>query len=163
MTAMSGENKVTVRVEVVIEGAGDAARVTTVERPTFAPHAGGLVKPLLIITPTPSSNVPVYIIGGKNCIEATGTSPVVMGSYALKVWAMAYPSPYVDPRQSGLSSPPYGAVSDTPTGSGGWSFTRAKGNAVPGAGLGGPSGAPNSTLVVWYDFGGSTPLSVVDL
>lgn len=156
----SGEGKVIVRVEVVIEGLGAAAKVTTSEA-AYAAALGpprrtlperDLIKPLAIDSFPP--NVPVYIIDGQNCIEASGTSPLVGGAYAQMVQAIAYPKPDVTPP----ATPPAGAVTDMPAGNKNWSFTRVKGNPVPGATydniLDGPD---NSTFAVWYFYNSSSP------
>jgi hypothetical protein len=158
MTTPSG-GKVIVRVEVVVEGVSAAAKATTseavlpiaVEPPRQSLTDSGLMKPQLI--PPFPANVPVFIISGQNCIEASGTSPLKGGAYAQVVKAIAYPMPDVTPP----STPPAGAVVDTPAGNQNWSFTRAKNNPVPGATydniLNGPN---NSSLAVWYFYGGST-------
>ncbi len=149
-----GEGKVTVRVEVVVEGAGGAPVRTVVEvtQPT-----GPIIKQAQIDSPRPApADTPVYSVNGNRVIEASGTSPQVGGSFPQKVWALAFCGLTVTPQQ--FPTPPQGAVSDTPLSDGSYSFTRAKGNAVPGAccdGTPGSSGAPNnSTLIVWFDFGG---------
>jgi hypothetical protein len=159
------ESRVTVRVEVVVEGAGEAPRVTTIA----VPSPGQSVRPRLpleIHRPVPSSlgvpaNTPVFAFGGKSCIDANGTAWTVFGSFPGKVWAKVYPDPNLNPNQSGFAVPPGDAVCDTPLGDGSWSFTQAKGNPVPGAVCDGISGGPNNcTLVVWYDFGSGIPCSI---
>jgi len=151
--------KVIVRVEVVIEGLGIPAKVTTsetaqpmaVEPPRQPLTERDSIKPLAI-DPL-SANVPVAcVIGGQNCMEASGTSLLLGGTYAQVVKAMAYPTPnYPVP-----ATPPAGAATDTPAGNQNWSFTCAKGNAVPGGKFDNILNGPvNSTLVVWYFFSGS--------
>ncbi|HWG45493.1 MAG TPA: hypothetical protein VN688_22205 [Gemmataceae bacterium] len=155
----SSDRKVTVRVEVVIEGGGEAPKVTTFGPSTTPLMVGSFVKPYQIIYPKPSmTDTTVYVLGGQNYIEANGISPAMGGSYAQKVWAKAYPRPDASPDQSGLGMPPMDAVSDTPAGDGSWSFTRAKNNPVSACAADNKPGGPdNSTLIVWYQFGGSYP------
>jgi hypothetical protein len=121
---MSNENKVTVRVEVVVETAGQPSKMTA---ELFPPFRG-------ITSPTPSpANTTVYLTGSQYSIAASGGSPVVMGSYAKVVKAMAYPRPDATPQQSGLGSPPSTAVTGTLLDGGRWSFSQANNNLVPGA------------------------------
>jgi hypothetical protein len=148
--AGSGDNKVTVRVEVVVEGAGPVPVLTTVERPCDRK------RPYDIITPqTHPSDTTVTPRGSLNYVSASGHSALVSGNYAKIVWAMAYPDPTVQSAQH--LAPPDGAPHDTPsTDDGSWSFTQAKGNLVPGAKADNiVQGADNSTLLVWYDFDGT--------
>jgi hypothetical protein len=160
------ESRVTVRVEVVVEGPGHEPRVTTFAEP--GPHAERkrFFTPFRIIFPTPStlslpSNTPVFPFGGKQCIEASGTALTHQGSFPGRVRAKAYPDPNLDPTGSGFQVPPSDAATDVPLSDGSWSFTQAKGNPVPGAACDGVSGGPNnSTLVVWYDFGSGVPCSI---
>lgn len=150
---MSAENKVTVRVEVVIEGAGESARVTTTGQRSREDRTAGYKQQYKIDYPLPNANASVTVVGGKNCISAGGSSPVMGSSYAHTVWAIAYPT-----AGAGVpDQPPAGAVSDAPGGDGSWSFNVAKGNAVPGAATNGGMGVNNSTLAVWYEFNGAYP------
>jgi hypothetical protein len=154
-----GETRVTVRVEVVVEGHGEAPSVTTVSAPATTTRKGG-VRPLEIIHPSGSGPVPVFAFGGNLCIEADGTAPTLEGSYPGKVYAKVYPDPNLDCKSSGLAVPPSDAVSDVPNQTDGtWSFTQAKGNPVPGATCAN-SGANNNTLVVWYFYGSGIPCSI---
>jgi hypothetical protein len=144
---MAEPNKVTVRVEVVVEGAG-AAPVVTVqkERPPFR----------AIDSPQPSpADTPVTQVGGVNYIAASGGSQVIANHFPRRVWALAYSNPNEDPLDHPFPDP--GAVSDTPGGGGAWSFSAAKGNLVPGAACDPVSGGPNnSTLIVWFDYGSAS-------
>jgi hypothetical protein len=156
-----GETKVTVRVEVVVEGQGGEPRVTTFTTPA-QPHPRRGIIPLVIVHPAGGDRIPVFPFGGRQCIEANGTAPTLMGSYPGRAWAMVFPDPHLDPlHQSGFSSPPSGAASDVPDPvDGKWSFTQAKGNPVPGAVCNGSGSGNNNTLVVWYDFGSGAPCSI---
>jgi hypothetical protein len=158
MTTSDG-GKVIVRVEVLIEGLGTPGKVTTSEtvypmaleppRHSFTERASirrTAIDPL-------SANVPVAcVINGQSCMEASGTSLLVSGAFAQTVKAMAYSTPDFPPP----ANPPDNAATDLPAGNPNWSFTCAKGNAVPGGkftpDLNGPV---NSTLVVWYFYSGS--------
>lgn len=135
-------NKVTVRVEVVVEGG--AAQVVT---------AGKLPQRrlLTISSPQPSpADTPVTKSGSGNTIAANGGSQVISSHFPRLVWALAYPNPNEGPFDHPIPGP--GAVSDVPGGGGAWSF-----GAVPGAACDPVSGGPNnSTLIVWFDYGTST-------
>jgi hypothetical protein len=161
-----GQNKVSVRVEVIVEGGQDTPVVSAYAEGPCGTTDFGFDRPhgwhhgLQIITPQPTGNTPVRQIGGVNCIESGGGSPVVSGHFASAVLAKAYPSPSVDPLSH--STPDVGAVSTSVSG-GAWSFTFAGGNPVPGAACDATSGGPaNSTIIVWYDFGGSPRLYVTE-
>jgi hypothetical protein len=149
-------SKVTVRVEVVVEGGQAAPVVTTYEGVRPLPRA------LLIERPQPSpADTPVLLAGSMTLIEASGTSQLMLGHLPRLVWAKAFPTVYVDVSQH--QTPDAGAVQDTPLSDGSWSFTQAKGNAVPGAAFDStPHGPNNSTLLVWFDFGGSPPVFSVE-
>lgn len=154
--------KVTVRVDVVVEGGQVQPVQTTVEdsRQQLIRQLARPLVPLIIHYPLPSSsgspnNTTVYPVSGQNYIEANGNCLTMSGSFPSQVWAMAYPNPSINPSMSGYATPTSGAVMDTPT-TGGWSFTRTKGNPIPGATYDSISGGPNnSTVIVWYYFGGS--------
>jgi hypothetical protein len=155
-----GETRVTVHVEVVVEGQGEP-RVTTVTAPSphLLKHA---IKPLLIKVPAGGSSIAVFPFGGNLCIEASGTALTLQGSFPGKVYAKVFPDPNLDPlHASGFATPPADAAVDTPDPSdGSWSFTKAKGNPVPGAVCNGSGSGNNDTLVVWYDFGSGTACSI---
>lgn len=139
---MSSDNKVIVRVEVVIEEAGESARVTSIERSGQAALSHGGLIPLVISNPSPGSNVPVTVNG---CIACNGQSPFKNSAYATTVYAKVYPNPNANPP----ATPPADALSGTPGATGSWSF-----NTVPLASTQGNS--PNSTLAVWYLFADGT-------
>jgi hypothetical protein len=145
VTVGPSQSKVTVRVEVVVEGGQATPLVKT------------FLKERNVQYPQPSpADTPVRQSGGVNYINAGGGSTVVLGHYPSVVYAMAYPNTTTDPNDPANATPPAGAVSDNTLADGTWSFTQAKGNQVPGAKCDGTSGAPNnSTLLVWYDYGGS--------
>jgi hypothetical protein len=151
-----GETKVTVRVEVVVEGYGEEPHVTTVTEP-FGRTPRRRFKVMEILNPGGGSLVPVFPYNGQMCIEADGECLTSSsGSFPGRVRAMVFPGP----NPSGLpSSPPPGAASDVPTLDGKWSFKQSKGNPVPGATCGGSGSGNNNTLVVWYDFGSGIPYS----
>jgi hypothetical protein len=154
-----GETKVTVRVEVVVEGLGEPR--VTVAAPEPPPRKA--IKPLLIKVPAGGSSIPVFPFGGQQCIEANGTAVTDgQGSFPGKVFAKVFSDPNLDPlHTSGFATPPPGAASDTPDPvNGTWSFTKAKGNPVPGAVCNGSGSGNNNTLVVWYDFGSGTACSI---
>jgi hypothetical protein len=155
-----GETRVTVHVEVVVEGQGEP-RVTTVAAPTPAPPRRA-VRRLEIKHPPSGGSLPVFPFGGQQCIEADGTAPTLQGSFPGKVYAKVFPDPNLDPlHTSGFATPPSDAAVDTPDPSdGSWSFTQAKGNPVPGAVCNGSGSGNNNTLVVWYDFGSGTACSI---
>jgi hypothetical protein len=149
MTTSDG-GKVIVRVEVVVEGLSEPAKATASKPPRQSLSGRASIEPLAI-DPFPD-NVPGYLIGGVYCMEASGTSPLSGGQYAQVVKAMAYPTPNYTPP----ATPPGNAATDTPAGNMNWSFTCAKGNPVPGGKFDNILNGPvNSTLVVWYFYGGS--------
>jgi hypothetical protein len=105
----------------------------------------------------------VYTLNGSHVIEACGTCPPRSGSGSMpsRVWARAYPDPTVAAAASGGASgyaaPPSGAVSVVPDSSGNWSFLRSAGKAIAESAYNtSPPGANNSSLVVWYQYGGSS-------
>ena len=138
-------NKVTVRVEVVVEGAAGAPAVT-VQKGTQGkrkPPFRAIVSP----QPYPPSKTPVTQSGGVNYVGANGGSQVINGQFPRRVCALAFPSPSEDPFD--YPSPPPGAVCVTPGADGSWSF-----GAVPGAACdNNPYPTNNSTLIVWFDYG----------
>jgi hypothetical protein len=155
-----GETKVTVRVDVVVEGQGEPRVTAFATPPTY--RAKQAFKPLAIIHPAGGGSIPVFPFGGQQCIEADGTAPTLQGSFPGRVYAKVFPDPTLDPQHaSGFATPPSDAASDTPDPSdGSWSFTRGKGNPVPGATCNGSGSGNNNTLVVWYDFGSGTQDSI---
>lgn len=142
-------NKMTVRVEVTVEGGAGGAQVETF-RKQF------LQRSLNIDYPLPSPNdTPVTQVGGVNYIPARGGCQVLGSSFAQRVCALAYPNPDEDPADH-LSIDP-AAVCTTPGGGGGWSLS-----AVPGAACDPVAGGPNnSTLIVWFDYGTLTSPEVI--
>ncbi|HEX5273412.1 MAG TPA: hypothetical protein VFW33_23105 [Gemmataceae bacterium] len=154
----TGETRVTVRVEVVVEGGGREPRVTTWAGPFHAPSPGR-PRAQEIINPSGGDPVPVFACAGGLCIDANGTAPTSsQGYFPIRVCAIVFPTP----SPTIPSSPPGGAVCITPNATDGtWAFSQAQGNPVPGATCAPPSGSGcNNTLVVWYDFGGGIPLSI---
>jgi hypothetical protein len=148
-----GDSKVTVRVEVTVEGASAGPVKTTVEvtHPVGPDHDhfGVIVKP----EPSPS-DTPVFVIASQRCIESQGTSQQVQGHFPDKAFAMAFCGAAVDPAK--FPTPVSGSASaDVDPSLGTWSFTVAKNNAVPGADCcdGNAHGPNNSTLIVWFRFG----------
>jgi hypothetical protein len=146
----SRQNRVTVRVEVVVDGA-----TTTVQ----AGHINHR-----IYTPKPSlqtPNTPVRIAGGLKYVESTGQKLSTNGDPAFVVRAQAYPSVLTDVlTNAAYDTPPVGAATDIPLDDGSWSFTVAKSNDVPGAACDDVDGGPdNSTIIVWYAFPGQTAYS----
>ena len=134
-------NRVTVRIEVVIEGTGEVSRRTTVEEPSRASMTADRIRPLEIVLPVPASSgvpadTPVYVISGRNCVEASGYVLTLMGSNPARVWAMAFPSPTIDPTHSGFGTPPPGACVGHSLG--GWIvvFLPSKGQSGARSGLG---------------------------
>lgn len=122
----SGQDRVTVRVEVVVEGGRSS---------TIALQSGERRTRLLdYITypqPSPSNTTVVRQSSGVYYIEAWGESPTNNGSLPSKVWALAYNTPGVSTLKH--TTPDTGAVSTTPTLSGHWSFLNSDSNPVPGA------------------------------
>src|SRR5207248_722924 len=101
----AGQGKVTVRVEVVIEG------LQTGATPVVVAAGGQRAVERRIDRPQPSpQDTPVFRFGGVNCIEASGGSAPVGGHMPVAVWARAYPSPTIDPTQSQFAQPPSDAV-----------------------------------------------------
>jgi hypothetical protein len=151
--------KMSVRIDIEFAGAGSAPKIIKLSDglPTITPS------PDIITDPGPSlmmqsTDYTVTVVSGVNYISANGKSPVVGGQYANLAMAMAYPNPNLNPAQYQYANPPSGAVSDTPLGDGTWSFTATKYNLVPGSGADSiVGGANNSTLIVWYSYGGSPP------
>ncbi len=154
--------KVSVHVEVVIDGQTVHPVVTTVKQQQMQ-RARPRLQVMIIDNPSPSTNTPatdfpVYPQSAQNVVESNGECLTMDGSFPGMVYARAYPDPALDTSGSGFDAPPSNAVSDIPLNNGAWSFTRSKGNPIPNpAGDNTPSGANNSTLVVWYDFGTTTP------
>ncbi|HEY7313849.1 MAG TPA: hypothetical protein VH643_31150 [Gemmataceae bacterium] len=155
-----GQDKVTVRVEVVIEG----GRTSSVEMRSSGRLKGtyGYIK-----YPTSASdNTPIVRqTGGKNYIEAYGDSPMYYGAYPSRVWALAYPTKDVDP--AAHPKPDGDALStfiDKSTGN--WSFLlrQSQNNPVPNANCCATpcplEGDDNSTLLVWWDCSTSSSMDI---
>ncbi|MGH7174477.1 MAG: hypothetical protein ACRELG_29780 [Gemmataceae bacterium] len=148
------QNKVTVRVEVVVEGGG-ASTVMMSPPARQLSHYDFISIP----QPAPTSTPIVSQSAGVNYIEATGTSPLSSdGSPPNKVWALAYPNPNVT--TTGHKTPDFagGAVSMKPDpDTWYWHFLQSDdNNVVPGAFCAGspcpPDGDDNSTLLVWWEY-----------
>lgn len=147
----SGPDKVSVRVEVVVEG----GKATSVETQT----QDKAVLALSYITfPQPCPPKDTWIVqqsNGTNYIQAWGGSPTINNKLPSKVWALAYSMPGVSTLTH--PTPDNGAISVTPTENGQWSFMQTENNPVPGANCDGNAcgsgGANNSTLIVWWDYG----------
>jgi len=151
----SGQDRVTVRVEVVVEGGRTSSIQTQSGEERLLPF-GNITFP----QPCPPSDTPIVRqSSGVNYIEAWGDSPTISGKLPRKVWALAYSVTGVS--TSMHPAPETGAVSTTPTANGHWSFLQADNNPVPGAACEGTPcssvGRNNSTLLVWWDYG--TPSS----
>lgn len=146
----SGQDKVTVRVEVVIE----AGQASSVEAHSLA---GPIHRSDDITAPQPCPrDTPIVLqMGGKNYIEAWGGSPTINGKLPWKVWALAYPMTGVSTAMH--PKPDTGAISTTPTATGQWSFLKADNKAVPNANCDktpcSSGGSNNSTLLIWWDYG----------
>ncbi len=137
-------NKVTVRVEVVVEGAGGAPEVTV--RELKKGRRKRFFEAILSPQPFPS-RTPVTQSGGVNFIAANGNSPVANGELPQQVCVLAFPDPNEDPLD--YPFPPPGAVCGAPRSDGSWSFSR-----VPGAACDNSSyPRNNSTLIVWFGYG----------
>jgi hypothetical protein len=150
------QNKVTVRVEVVVEGGGVPTVVTSPSAHLLPPYD-------FISFPqsAPTSTPIIRQSGGMNYIEAGGTSPRSNSNYPNKVWALAYSNPNVT--TAGHQTPDIagGAVNTTPDPSTGyWSFLQSNNNAVPGAFCAGspcpPDGDDNSSLLIWWEYDSSS-------
>jgi hypothetical protein len=155
------DNKVNVHVEVLVSGAGATPVRTTVN--VECPARSVIKSFRQIDKPQPSpANTPLCKVGPNLCVEASGKSDQVSGSFATTVFALAFCGTDVTTQQ--FPQPPLGVVSDIPDpDTGAWSFNVAKGNAVPGACCDGISGGPNnSTLIVWYQFDDDPPTFSAD-
>lgn len=143
----SRQDRLTVRVEVVVEG----GRSTTIATP-FA-EGRAWYGHFITYPYSYSSNTPVVCQrSGVYYIEAWGESPSDHPLPA-KVWAYAY-------QPAGVSTtahpdPDPKAVWTKPTSTGHWSFHLSDNNPVPGAANpeSASGGSNNSTLLVWWDDG----------
>jgi hypothetical protein len=142
------DHRVTVRVEVIVDGAA-----------TGGPSGYHKLEKTDVPTPSPS-NTPVRQANGINYITATGNL-TLNGNAAWVVRAKAYPDPTLDPTLAQYKNPPADAVVDIPLSDGSWSCTEPKNNQVPGAACDSISGGPNnSTLLVWYGFPGQMDFKI---
>ena len=159
-----GEDKVTVRVEVVVEGGRasvEAGKPTSVETKAIESHH----LPLSSIThpsPCPTDTPIVRQTDGVKYIEAWGDAQSMNGKYPWKVWALAYPMTGVTTAMHPTPDMANGAVSTGCSAiNGHWAFLLVNNNPVPGANCDGTpcasGGSNNSTFLVWYDYG--TPSS----
>ena len=154
--------KVTVRVDVVVEGGTAQPVVRTIET-----HPNPAGKPRLTFlrvdipsasTLSPETDYPLYSASGGYLLEASGECLTNGGSFPGLVFAKAYPDPNLDPNNAAYDAPPSDAAVTCPLGNGNWSFSRSQGNSIPGAVPDNvPSGANNNTLIVWFDFGNTNP------
>jgi hypothetical protein len=149
--AQSSDSKVTVRVEVIVDG---------VREKSEGHEPGPRVKPFQITSPTPGTDTPVrQAAGGINFISAKGQKLSPSNKPARVVWARVYPAP----NQPQGQRPDCGAISfcPDPAGDGSWFFDAAHGNELPGATCdavpAAMGGRDNNTLQVWYDYDDSTP------
>jgi hypothetical protein len=143
------QTKVIVRVEVVIDGHEPIVRIT--------PQEPGPIRCWVIDFPPPGQPVLVFPSGtGQFLTSANGTAPPRSGSFPQKVWARAYPS-IVDPFDDQFDFPPSNAILTVPNPyNGDWAY----GPVIPNcAAAMSPSGPSNTTLIVWYQYAGSSVFS----
>jgi hypothetical protein len=140
--AQPGDGSVTVRVEVTVTG-----RQVEVKRP-------GKIIPRKIVLPQPTDTKVRQTAAGSGNICARGTNPGT-GTDLRVVWAKVYQAVFdLDYAYTNYWRPDAGALSVAPDDDdGSWRFELSTGNELPGAACdNNAGGAPNNTLVVWYDF-----------
>jgi hypothetical protein len=149
----SRKNNQTIQIELLLTKMGLASVQTSV---AGSKGTRRCFKPYDITTPQTSPSDTTVTQGGTNYyISATGISLTAAGKYAVQVAAQAYNDPTLDWTLPQYQTPPATAVTSPmdPNGDGHWSFSQ-----VPGSGHDSTKGGPNnSTLLVWYAFGGMPP------